>query len=132
MIEEELFDKLKNILITKYGENISVSSEFCETPPTFPAISIVMSDYSNYTQMADSHSINNADVVTFDINVYSIKPIGKKFEAKDIMSAIDDVMCGLGFNRTFQRPLPNEDRRVYRIFSRYNGVVTKDNTIYRR
>ena len=59
---------------------------------------------------------------------------------KQIRDIIDNIMSGYNFTRILSQPMPNIDRTIYRIVSRYTGIVKqgveKDNdivyTIYRK
>lgn len=131
-IENELFTMLATLLRTEFP-GISVTGEYTKTPSVFPCVSIIeMSNTIHSATTTSSQSENHVDVM-YEINVYSNKTAAKKSECKKIASVIDEKMLGLGFVRTMLEPIPNlEDSTIYRLLGRYQAVVGKDDTIYRR
>ena len=130
-IESDVFDTIAKAVRTKYP-NAYMSGEYVPLPPQFPAVSIVMMDNSVYERTQTSDIENHAKVM-FETDIYSNKKSGKKSECKAIAALIDNEFAALGLSRIMLQPIPNmEDATIYRIKGRYQGVVAKDKTIFRR
>ena len=72
------------------------------------------------------------DQVTFTVEVYSNKAIGKKAEAKKIMNAVDAVMFSMNAERLSKLPVPNlNNASIFRFVARYR-VLTDGVNFYRR
>lgn len=128
-IENEVFSRVSKALKGKFS-SVYVTGEYAKTPPTFPAVSLIEMDNTAYEFTRDSGSNENHISVMYEANVYSNKKTGRKTECKSIISALDDEMMSLGFNRTFCEPIPNEDATIYRMTARYRAIVSKNKTIY--
>ena len=131
-IENDVF----NLIATKARAafpNVSVASEYKDSPSTFPHISIIMEDYGTYLRTRTGSCGENHAEVMFEVNTYSNKKSGKKSECKKIAQFIHDEFIALGFECNYFRPAPNvDDNTIYRMLGRYRAVVSKDKTIYRR
>lgn len=131
-IENELFTIVATALREAY-DGIYVAGEYVAQPPRFPAVFIVEMDNSVYQPGRDSGGIENFASVMYEVDVYSNLAKGKKAQAREIISAVDDIMAAHGFTRTFLNPVQNfNDATIYRMTARYTGVVSKDNVVYRR
>ena len=131
-IENELFTIIATTLRNDFPD-IYVSGEYVSQPPSFPAVSIVESDNAVYSAGTDSGSIENFATVMYQVDVYSNKRIGKKEECKNIAALIDSEFARLGFTRTFLNHVQNANEpTIYRMTGRYQGVVSKDQYVYRR
>lgn len=79
-------------------------------------------------ELAENHA-----AIFYVVEVYSNKSAGKKREARQIMSLADDTMQRLGFVRVSLNSIPNAlDNTVFRLTARYEAVVSRTKTIYRR
>lgn len=131
-IETEVFDANAKAVRLKYPDAY-ITGEYVKSPPKFPAVSLIMMSNMVYTRTQTSDGIENHAKVMFETDIYSNKKSGKKSECKAIAAIIDEVMATLGFNRIMLQPIPNmDDATIYRMVGRYEGVVSKDKTIYRR
>lgn len=131
-IENELFTIIATTLRNDFP-GVYVSDEYVSQPPSFPAVSIVEADNAVYTPGIDSGNIENFATVMYQVNVYSNKRIGKKNECKNISALIDSEFARLGFTRTFLDHIQNQNEpTIYRMTGRYQGVVSKDQYVYRR
>lgn len=133
-IENDVFAAVATALRAEFTDPlISVYGEYVNAPANFPSVSIEEKDNSVLERTADSSNIENHATLMYEINAYSNKQSGKKIECKQIMATINDVMAGLGFTRTTMLSIPNiADATIYRMTARYMGIVSKNNTIYRR
>ena len=113
--------------------DIFITGEYVNSPPSFPAVSLVESDNSTHIETIDSGSNEHHANVMYEVNVYSNKATGKKSECKAIIALIDEEMLALGFARVTLTPVPNmNDSTIYRMVGRYRATVSSNNTIYRR
>lgn len=122
---------IENKIVTLIGDAISaslpgvtVSSEYIDTPPGFPAVTITEGNSTVVKRMRTAQAIENGVDVMYEINVYSNKTTGKKAQAKSIMDVVDAAMAGLGFTRTYRNPVPNfNDATIFRLVARYEATV---------
>lgn len=131
-IENEIFTMLKTRLSSEFP-GIFVTGEYVAAPPKFPAVSIQEVENDVYRRSQDSGSMENHDMITYEVNVYSNKTSGKKTECKAIAKIIDYELLQKGFTRHMLFPVPNvNDASIYRITGRWMCIVSKDKMIYRR
>lgn len=130
-VESKIFTPIAETLRTSFP-NISVEGEYVLTPAEFPHVTIVEADnYIDY-QYLDSADTERYNTLTYEVNVYTNKPVGKKSQAKAIMKMIDDKMYSMNFIRMALTAVPNmENASIYRLVARY-GAVTDGENIYRR
>ena len=133
-IESQVFTTVATALRTEYGaSNIYVAPEYVSQPPKVPAVFIVEQDNTVHLRGRDSANIENFADVMYQVDVFSNKNTGKKVQAKEIIALVDDQFAQMGFSRTFLNPVQNmNDATIYRMTARYQAVVGKDQTIYRR
>lgn len=133
-IESQVFTTVATALRTEYGaSNIYVAPEYVSQPPRFPAVFIVEQDNTVHLRGRDSANIENFADVMYQVDVFSNKNAGKKVQAKEIIALVDDQFAQMGFTRTFLNPVQNmNNATIYRMTARYQAVVGKDQTIYRR
>ena len=131
-VENEIFNDVSTKVRTSVP-NIYMSGEYVKSPPSFPAVSLVEMDNTQYQSTQTSSEMENHADVMYEVSVYSNKKTGKKTECKKIIALIDVEMTALGFTRTMLQPIPNmDDATIYRMVARYKAIVSKDNVIYRR
>ena len=129
--ENEVYTRIATLLRKRFP-GIDISSEYVNSAPSFPHVSIVQSDCYPVPGKQDTSLKDNMEVVRFDIDIYSNKTEGKKTECKTIAKAIDDLLYSMNFTRTAMTPVPNmEDATIYRIVARYR-VATDGKYFYRR
>lgn len=131
-IENELFTAVAAEVRKKFP-GAYLTGEQKASPSKFPCVSIIETGNVTYERTADSASNENHVIVTYEINIYSNKTEGKKMECKAIQKVVDERMLGFGFGRIMSEPVPNLiDSTVYRVLSRYRGIVDKNKIIYGR
>ena len=129
--ENEVYTRIATLLRKCFPE-IDISSEYVNSPSSFPHVSIIQSDCYPIPGKQDTSLKDNMEMVRFDIEIYSNKAEGKKTECKTIAKAIDDLLYSMNFTRTAMTPVPNmEDATIYRIVARYR-VATDGKYFYRR
>ena len=131
-IESIVFDRVVTRVREKFPD-IFMTGEYVNSPPSFPAASLVEMDNSTRIETIDSGSNENHVNVMYEVNVYSNKSYGKKTECREILALIDEEMLAMGFSRVTLTQVPNEyDSTIYRMVGRYRACVSADNKIYRR
>ena len=131
-VENEIFNDVSTKVRTSVP-NIYMSGEYVKSPPSFPAVSLVEMDNTQYQSTQTSSEMENHADVMYEVNVYSNKKTGKKTECKKIIALVDKEMVALGFTRMMLQPIPNiDDATIYRMVARYKAIVSRDNVIYRR
>lgn len=131
-VENRVYTFVSNFINENYGI-ISKSSEYSNTPSSFPHVSIVEEDNILYENGIDSAEDENYARLTYEIDIYSNKASGRKDEAKQIASVIDTAFSKLGFNRIVKTYI--SESSVFRLILRYQAISPKDNdnlAFYRR
>lgn len=131
-VENKVYTYISDYLDNNYGI-ISKSSEYSNTPQSFPHISIVEEDNYIYENGIDSADNENYARLTYEIDIYSNKANGRKEETKQIASVVDEAFSKIGFIRIVKTYV--SDSRVFRLILRYQAISPKDNTdltFYRR
>lgn len=123
MTETIIFNRIAERLLLEY-DNIFVSSEYVAAPPSFPAVSI---------EISDCYPERNGITLGFDdeqerfmitVNAYSDLADGKTDQVKNIMKTVTAEMKQMYFTKTTQIPVPNaQDRSIYRETARYTRVI---------
>lgn len=131
-IENAVFNAVA-MKVREVYPDVFMTGEYVNSPPSFPAVSLVEMDNSTHTETIDSGSNENHANVMYEVNVYSNKTVGKKSECKKIIALIDEEMLAMGFSRSTLTPVPNEyDSTIYRMVGRYRAAVSSNHQIFRR
>ena len=129
-IEKEVVAVVQTAVRTQYANQV-VYSEYIREPSSFPHVSLMEMDNSNYIPSATSGFTGNHDRLMYQLDVYSNKKNGKKAEAKAIFALADSALLSAGFVRIAKQPVPNlEDSTIYRLVGRYRAIVSKTSTIH--
>lgn len=111
-------------------DGIFVAGEYVEVPSKFPAVTVAEASNNVVTRMRTADRLENAVTLMYETNVFSNLSSGKKAEAREIQEVVDEVFESLGFTRIYCSPQPNlQDSKIYRIFSRYQGVDRPEYTV---
>ena len=128
-IENQVYTKVAQELRSRFP-NISIDSDISNVPASFPHVCLYEADNSVDTPHTSGEK--EMDQITFTVEVYSNKAVGKKTEAKKIMNAIDAIMFLMNFVRLSKLPLPNmNNATIFRYVARYR-VFTDGEYFYRR
>ena len=131
-VENEIFTIVSTKVREKYSD-IFITGEYVKVPSSFPCVSLIEQSNTGYDSTQTSSENENHAKVMYEINVYSNKTRGKKSECKAIAALIDTELLSLGLSRIMLQPIPNmDDATIYRMTGRYEGVISKNKTIYRR
>lgn len=130
-IENQVISLVTDVL---FQNNISatVESVLNLNPSTFPTVCVEEIENSVTGLTADSSSNENHASVGYEINVFTNDVSGKKQNAKDILSVIDNMLIARGFYRVSKTQLSIDNGTKYRLIARYRATVSKNETIYRR
>lgn len=125
--EVNVFDKVYRKLspLCAKGKVVSV---YTPDPTAFPAASLV--ELTNHTvrKRQSSTPIENYARVMYQLDVYA----KTKKEARSVLSAADEAMIGLGFDKVGGDFLDNaSDINVFRYVARYEAEIDRDGNIYR-
>ena len=113
-------------------DGIYVTGEYVDAPPQFPAVSIIEADNYIDTDAISTSPDEVYSIVMFEVEVYSNLKVGKKTQARKILSFIDAILYDLNFTRLSMTPVPNmANTSIYRLTARYRAE-TDGTTFYRR
>lgn len=121
-IENKILTLLTEAILAEYPEAVVVG-DYVEEFARFPAITVNEIENSTLRRMQDDAPVEHYATVTYEVNVYCNDRVGKKAVCKDILKITDDVMVALKFRRYPARRVPNIDRTIYRMYTRYTAVV---------
>lgn len=128
--ENEIYTLIAERLRAEFPD-IAISGDSDSVAPSFPFVSIEMSDNTTLFKVMDSGNYE-VSIVYFDINIYSNLKIGRKTQARKIATVIDSILTPKNFRRMEMRPVKNKDNpNIYRIFANYR-VATDGKYFYRR
>ena len=119
--EQEIFDAVAKKLREKFPKIYVVGTEILSAPPRFPSVSFVQTNNSIENKHSTFSSLENVVKEDYKAEVFSNLTKGKEAQTKEITNVISDVMCELGYERTFCEPIPNADATIGRRVSRYTN-----------
>lgn len=129
-IENEVYTKVSTAVKAVHSD-VKTASVTILSPSELPFLCIEETDNFCYTE-SQTNDLENHCVVTYELNVFSNKASGKKSQCKEILKTADEEMRSLGFSRITSTAIVLDDATKYRLFARYQAVVSKDQVIYRR
>lgn len=125
--EQLVYDSVSTELRGRVDDIFIIGVELTDTPPQFPAVSIVQSNSSANPRYSTFEKVDNVAEEEYKFGIYSNLEDQKqaKQQAKKILAVIDGVMSDLFYIRSFCQPIPNADAKITRIVARYqkNDVV---------
>ena len=121
-IENDVFTVVAEALRTEFP-GIYVAGEYVNSPPSFPAVTIVEADSSVIKSMS-TIVVEDFARLLYEVNVFSNKNVGKKSEAKAIFNVVDEALRNLKFTRVSKTQVLNyADATIYRLNGRYEAIV---------
>lgn len=127
MIDKELevFEYVASRLRKKYKTIYVVGTEITDTPPHFPAVSLIQTNNAIRTEHSTFDSLENVVREDYKAEAFSNLEVGKEAQTKEIISDISTFMNELDYERTFCEPIPNGDSSINRRVARYikNNVI---------
>lgn len=123
--EDVVFDAVSAALREAFPGIFIIGTDLTDTPPQFPAVSIVQTDNTVNARYSTFEGVENVAVETYTFNAYSNLEVQRdaKRQAKRITEVIDSVMCDLFYPRVFCQFVLNADAKITRRVARY----TKNN-----
>ena len=128
-VENLVVDTIKKALQASAYSSAYITSEYTDTPSSFPCVSVVEADNYTYRKTQDGDLKEHHANVMYEVNVFSNKTSGRKAEAKKIMEIVDTAFQNIKFTRTFKNSIPNKDKTVHRIVARYEAVIGEGQTV---
>lgn len=123
MIDNELliFNAVATALRKQFQPIFVSGVELTDTPPQFPAVSIVQTDNKVNTRGSTFDYVENVATETYTFNIFSNleSATDAKAQTKRIATVIDEVMSGLYYPRSFCQPIANADAKISRLVVRY-------------
>jgi hypothetical protein len=111
----------------------TVTGEYTRMPSKFPAVTLEETQNVMVDRLEDSSNAENFAGVTYRLQVFSNKQIGKKAEARAIFATVDAEMRRLGFQRVTYTTIPEiYDSTIYNISATYEAVVSAAGYVYKR
>lgn len=125
--EDLIFSKVSEALRREFERIFIVGVELIDTPPHFPAVSIVLKQLEVNQKYSTFDKVDNVSSEQYEFGVFSNLEDLKtaKEQTKAIMAVIDGVMSDLFYLCTFCQPVANADAKITRRVARY----TKTNVI---
>lgn len=134
-IESQIIDDLYNKIITVFPA-VTVGTIADPTQITFPYVNIIVSDSAPTYRFVNSSRVEKYRDITIEIEVYTNAILGRKAQAKGIMSLVDSELLAMGAVGTALNPLdltnPVDNSAVFRLFARYRATVDSDGIFYSR
>ena len=125
--EVNIFDTVYRKVAHLFAKGKFVSV-YVPDPTGFPAGSLVELENNTVRKRQSSTPIENFAAIMYQLDVYALT----KKEAKSLLSAVDDVMIGLGFTRVGGEFLDNVSNvNVFRYAARYEAEIDRNGNIYR-
>lgn len=140
-IENKVF-KIVYDAVMAHDQTIYVTSESSNAPPSFPTVYVEQIDSYDPAEFRVSSREELYAAVTFDVQVFSNKPAGKKAEVKSILAVIDDALRAAGLRRTMSNyvdltdnrnsSVSNRNQSIIRLLGRYECLADANGNIYAR
>ena len=125
--EQLIYDEVATALRNAFDDIHIVGVEITDTPPRFPAVSIIKKSSNVNEKYSTFDSVENVASEEYEFGVYSNleSQAEAKNEVKSILAVINGVMCDLLYIRSFCQPIPNADSKYTRHIARYkkNDVI---------
>lgn len=140
-IEYKIFNIVYNA-VAAYDSNIYVTTEASIAPKSLPAVYVEQIDSFTPPEFRYSSHEELYAAFTFNIEVYSNKPDGKRQEAKNILTVIDNALRIAGLRRTMSNyvdltdnrnsSVSNRNQSIIRLLGRYECLADSGGNIYSR
>lgn len=120
--EDIVYETVSTALRNAYDSIFITGVEITDTPPQFPAVSIVQKHSGVNEKYSTFESVENAASEEYEFGIHSNLESQKdaKQQTKDILAVINGVMCdSLFYIRSFCQHIPNADSKITRLIARY-------------
>lgn len=131
-LKSTIYTDIAKSLRDKY-EDIFVTGEAINMPSQYPCVSIQLKDDFTYTRSQDNNLRENHVNYMIETSVWSNLETGKISQCESIMSDVNNIMQQYFTTKTTCRPVESSDKDVYKMVSRYVGVLELNTgLLYRR
>ena len=131
-VNNEIFTSVATSVRGKHT-GTTVTGEYTRKPSKFPAVTLDEIQNVMVDRLEDSSNAENFAGVTYRLQVFSNKRIGKKAEAREIFATADAEMRRMGFRRVTYTTTPEiYDSTIYNISATYEAVVSSAGYVYTR
>ncbi len=122
--EDIIYDAVSTALRSVFDGIFITGVEITDTPPQFPAVSIIQLNSTVNDKYSTFEKVDNVAAEEYKFDIYSNLESQKdaKQQTKDIIAAIDGVMSDLFYIRTFCQPIPGVDSKNTRRVARYKNT----------
>lgn len=119
--EDLVYAEVSKALRAEFPGIFVIGVELVDTPPHFPAVSIVLKQSEVNQRYSTLDKVDNVASEQYEFGAFSNLEDSKaaKEQTKAIVAVIDRVMSGLFYLRTFCQPIPNADAKIARRVARY-------------
>lgn len=120
--EDIVYDAVSTALRNAFDDIFITGVEITDTPPQFPAVSVVQKKSEVNERYSTFESVENVASEEYEFGIYSNLESQReaKQQTKDILAVINGVMCdSLFYIRSFCQPIPSADSKIARIIARY-------------
>lgn len=119
--EDIVYDAVSSALRSAFDGIFITGVEITDTPPQFPALSIIQSNSTVNERYSTFEKVDNVAAEEYKFDIYSNLESQKdaKQQTKNILAVIDGVMCDLFYIRSFCQPIPSADAKHTRRVARY-------------
>lgn len=123
--EQEIYEALATALRAEFGEdNIFITwAELSNTPPKFPAVSIIKTSNSINENGVTLTSLENVVKEEYKVESFSNKSTGRVEETKLISDICNGIMLEKWYLRSFDEPIANADPNVARRITRFKNSI---------
>ena len=130
--QNEIFTSVATSVREKHA-GTTVIGEYVRSPSKFPTVTLDETENVTIPSLVDSSNKENYCGVTYRMQVFSNKTVGKKAETRDIFATADKVMLDLGFQRITYSTTPEiYDSTIYSITATYEAIVDSNGVVYKR
>lgn len=111
--------------------NTRVAMESTRLPEEFPCVTVEEISNTTPRRYMDSRVAEDFAHIQYRIQVFSNKSVGRREEARMILSLIDTQLTPMGLLRTSYAVVPQMYRStIYEINCIYEGIFSKTGTVY--
>ena len=124
--EDAIFDEVATLLRANFEGIHIIGREITDTPPSFPAVSIIQSDNTINGKYSTFESKENVAIESYKFEIVSNLEKGEKeAQCKAIAGMINSIMVDThAYTRTFNQPVPSADTSLARRVLRYTQNIS--------
>lgn len=120
--EDVVYDAVTSALRRAFDGIFITGVEITDTPPQFPAVSIVKKNSGVNEKYSTFENAENVAIEEYEFGIHSNLESQKeaKEQTKSILAVINGVMCDdLFYIRSFGQHIPSVDSKITRLIARY-------------